>query len=75
MWKVILRVWKKYKQTSIWKKRAEDADQTIFGKNRQPSTCAFHLFLFLVVVYLSLNSFLSLIRELTVDGGPLPICV
>ena len=44
MWKVILKVWKKYKQTPIWKKRVEDADQTIFGNNRQPSTCAFQIF-------------------------------
>lgn len=44
MWRVVIKVWKKNDKEPIWKKMAEDEDQTIFGNNRQPSTCAFQLF-------------------------------
>lgn len=47
MWKVILKIWIKNKKMRIWKKMAEDADQKVFGNNRQPSTCGFQIFEYL----------------------------
>lgn len=44
MWQVILRVWIENERKPIWKKKAEDADQKVFGNNRQPSTCGFQIF-------------------------------
>ena len=44
MWKVILEVWITNNREPIWKKRAEDANQTVFGNNRQPATCGFQIF-------------------------------
>lgn len=47
MWKVILNVWIENQKNPIWKKLAEDANQTVFGNNRQPSTCGFQIFEYL----------------------------
>ena len=47
MWQVILKVWIENEKTPIWKKLAEDADQKVFGNNRQPSTCGFQIFEYL----------------------------
>jgi len=44
MWRVIVKVWKRNNKEPIYKKMAEDEDQTVFGNNRQPSTCAFQIF-------------------------------
>lgn len=44
MWKTIVKVWKKNNQQPVYKKMAEDANQTDFGNNRQAGTAAFEIF-------------------------------
>ncbi|MBI5146779.1 MAG: hypothetical protein HZA84_06115 [Thaumarchaeota archaeon] len=45
MWKTVLKVWEKYNREPIYKKQAEDINQTDFENNRQPGAAAFALFI------------------------------